>query len=99
MGQQLYLSFRSHDVTEGHCGLAGPWGVGVRLAWGLPGLSRELGEVQPCGNTGPQGRTGSVPLLEPGAGLWGWAGEIIHYSVLCQEPCRAEDEGQSFLSS
>ena len=100
MGQQLYLSFLSHDVPEGHCGLAAPWGVGVRLVWGLPGLSRELGEVCACGNTGSQGRTGPVLLLKPGVGLWGWEGGIIHDSVLCQEPCRPEeDEGQSFLSS
>lgn len=89
VGQQLYLSFLSHDVPEGHCGLAAPWGVGVHLAWGLLGLSQELGEACACGNTGSQGRTGPVPLLEPGAGQWGWWGGLF-----MTQPCARSPAGQ-----
>lgn len=83
MGQQLYLSFLSHDVPEGHCGLAASWGVGVHLVWGLLGLSWELGELRACGNTGSQGHTGPVLLLKPGVGQWGWEGGGLFMTQSC----------------
>lgn len=55
-------------------------GVRARLAQGLQGLSRELGEVRPCGSTGSESYPGPASLLDPGAGQWGWAGDYLFLS-------------------